>query len=195
MAGNESRPLRRGHRVPTIVEWGDKAGKGRCAQTICLNDFYATFATLNNYRIKDNEAEDSYNILPLIQNPNHPVTIREATVHHSIRGEFAIRKGDWKLLCSPSSGGWSFPRPGTNKEVIATLPLIQLYNVKTDPAESKNMYSEYPEIVKELKELLQKYIREGRSTPGSIQTNDVTDNWKQIEGIMKEKQPYVSHKI
>lgn len=174
-----------GHRVPTIVEWGNKAGKGQCTQTICLNDFYATFAALNNYKIKDNEAEDSYNILPLIQTPNHPATIREATVHHSIRGEFAIRKGDWKLLCSPSSGGWSFPRPGTDKEVIATLPPIQLYNMKTDPTESKNVYSDHPEIVKELKELLQKYIREGRSTPGSMQANDATSQWTQIESIMQ----------
>ena len=53
-----------GHRVPTIVEWANGAGRGTCAQTVCLNDFYASFAALNHYPLKDNEAEDSYNIFP-----------------------------------------------------------------------------------------------------------------------------------
>lgn len=38
--------------------------------------------------------------------------------------------------------------------------------MKEDPTKSRNVYLENPEIVKELKDLLQKYIREGRSTPG-----------------------------
>ena len=175
-----------GHRVPTIVEWVNGAGRGTCVQTVCLNDFYASFAALNHYTLKDNEAEDSYNILPLIRNPHHMPTIREATVHHSIRGEFAIRKGDWKLLCSPSSGGWSYPKPGVDKEAIAQLPPIQLYNMKDDPTESKNVYQEHPEIVSELKDLLQKYIREGRSTPGKAQSNDAVNQWEQIKGIMHD---------
>lgn len=175
-----------GHRVPTIVEWANGAGRGTCVQTVCLNDFYASFAALNHYTLKDNEAEDSYNILPLIRNPHHAPTIREATVHHSIRGEFAIRKGDWKLLCSPSSGGWSYPKPGVDKEAIAQLPPIQLYNMKDDPTESKNVYQEHPEIVSELKDLLQKYIREGRSTPGKAQSNDAVNKWEQIKGIMHD---------
>ena len=59
----------------------------------------------------------------------------------------------------------SYPKPGVDKEAIAQLPPIQLYNMKDDPTESKNVYQEHPEIVSELKDLLQKYIREGRSTP------------------------------
>lgn len=175
-----------GHRVPTIVEWQNGAGKGICNQTVCLNDFYATFAALNGYKPKDNEAEDSYNILPLIQNPEESKAIREAIVHHSINGQFAIRKGDWKLLCSPSSGGWSYPKPGIDKDVIAALPPIQLYNMKEDSTESKNIYKEHPERVKELNSLLQKYIRDGRSTPGSTQPNDATHQWEQIKGIMQD---------
>ena len=106
--------------------------------------------------------------------------IREATVHHSINGDFTIRKGEWKLLLSPSSGGWSFPKPGTDDEVIETLPLIQLYNMKTDPAEKNNVYAEHPEVVKELKDLMIKYVKEGRSTPGAPQKNDGPEVWKQL---------------
>ncbi|MEI9893203.1 MAG: hypothetical protein WDN28_04660 [Chthoniobacter sp.] len=37
--------------------------------------------------------------------------LREAIVHHSINGSFAIRQGNWKLELCSSSGGWSAPRP------------------------------------------------------------------------------------
>ena len=175
-----------GHRVPTIVEWKDGGGKGTCSQLVCLNDFYATFAALNHYTLADNEGEDSYNILPLIQHPEQTKPVREAIVHHSIRGEFAIRKGRWKLLCSASSGGWSYPKPGVDKEVIAKLPPLQVYDMQEDPSETTNVYLEHPEIVKELKALLKKYIKEGRSTPGKVQANDATRKWEQIKGIMQD---------
>jgi arylsulfatase A-like enzyme len=105
---------------------------------------------------------------------------REATVHHSINGSFAIRKGDWKLIMCPGSGGWSFPRPD-DKAALDSLPSIQLYDLAKDPAESTNLQAENPEKVVELKTLLSKYINEGRSTPGLPQQNDEIDfEWTQI---------------
>lgn len=169
-----------GHRVPCVVRWPAKVKPHVVDQTVCLTDFFATFAAVADYQLKDTEGEDSYNILPLLLNEKESNTIREATVHHSINGEFTIRKGDWKLLLSPSSGGWSFPKPGTDDEVIKTLPLVQLYNMKTDPEESKNVYVEHPEVVKELKDLMVKYVKDGRSTPGAPQKNDGPEVWKQL---------------
>lgn len=172
-----------GHRVPCVVRWPAKVKPHTINQTVCLTDFFATFAAVADYRLKDSEGEDSYNILPLLLNEKEGDIIREATVHHSINGDFTIRKGEWKLLLSPSSGGWSFPRPKRDDEVIKTLPLVQLYNMKDDPAETKNVYAEHPEIVKELKALMIKYVREGRSTPGVPQKNDGPEVWKQLSWI------------
>lgn len=169
-----------GHRIPCAVRWPAKIKPHTVNQTVCLTDFFATFATIADYQLKDSEGEDSYNILPLLLNEKEGDVIREATVHHSINGDFTIRKGEWKLLLSPSSGGWSFPKPGTDDEVIKTLPLIQLYNMKTDPAEKNNVYAEHPEVVKELKDLMIKYVKEGRSTPGAPQKNDGPEVWKQL---------------
>ena len=39
----------------------------------------------------------------------------------------------------------------------------QLYNLEVDPGETKNLYNEHPEIVKELKSLLDKAKKDGRS--------------------------------
>ena len=41
----------------------------------------------------------------------------------------------------------------------------ELYDLSQDPAEHKNLYGERPEIVKELKALLEKYKQESRSVP------------------------------
>ncbi len=49
----------------------------------------------------------------------------------------------------------------------------ELYNLRDDLAQRRNLYAEQPERVRELKSLLAKYIDEGRSTPGKAQRNDV----------------------
>lgn len=130
--------------------------------------------------MKDNEAEDSYDLTSLLYADKEPETLREATVHHSINGSFAIRKGNWKLLMASDSGGWSEPRP---KKGNADSLAVQLYNLENDPSEVKNICAEYPEVVNELRALLVKYIKEGRSTPGVAQKNDGPEIWKQIKWI------------
>jgi len=170
-----------GHRVPYIVKWPKKIkGGSQSNQTICTTDFVATCAAIVGYDLKDNEAEDSYNMLPLLNREPMDGYFREATVHHSINGSFAIRKGDWKLIMCPGSGGWSFPKPN-NKKALEGLPKTQLYNLKEDPAESNNVLASNKEKAEELQELLTKYIKEGRSTPGVAQQNDGKEEvWKQL---------------
>lgn len=149
-----------GHRIPLLVQWPSKIpAKKQVSNTVCLNDFMSTFAALTHYKLKDNEAEDSYNILPLLLNKSKKKS-KEAIVHHSYLGEFAIRKGKWKLLTTPGSGGWSFP---IKPEDVKYLPTVQLYDVENDPAETKNVEGQFPEVVKELSALLEKYRSTGRS--------------------------------
>lgn len=171
-----------GHRVPFIAHWPSKIQKGLISdETICTTDLMATCADIVGYSLADNEGVDSYSLLPLFENSKLKAPLREATVHHSINGSFAIRKGEWKLIMCPGSGGWSFPRPD-NKAVIDTLPKIQLYNLATDPGETHNLKASNTQKVKELKTLLVKYIEEGRSTPGKPQKNDpIKGEWKQIK--------------
>ncbi len=169
-----------GHRIPCLLRWRGQVEPHEVNQTVCLTDFYATFAALVGYELQDNEGEDSYNILPLLLDTKEVSPIREATVHHSINGDFTIRQGKWKLLLSPSSGGWSYPKPGQDDEVIKTLPIVQLYDMDEDPGETKNLCDDYPEVVGDLRELMMKYVRDGRSTPGAPQKNDGPEVWAQL---------------
>ncbi len=174
-----------GHRIPCIVRYPDGFGHKDVENTICLTDFYATFAEIAGYKLKDNEAEDSFSLVPLLTGKKEKSYLRDATVHHSIQGDFTIRRGEWKLLLSPHSGGWSAPKP-SDKEVWAKLPAVQLYNMKTDPSEKVNVQDKHPEIVKELTDLLTKYITDGRTSPGKPQTNDGEKTWKQLHWLQQQ---------
>ncbi|GIZ09695.1 arylsulfatase [Flavobacterium sp. UMI-01] len=173
-----------GHRVPFIVEYPKMGLKNATsAQTICTTDFFATCADLVGYKIKDTEAEDSYSMLPLITGKKE-APIREYIIHHSIDGSFAIRKGDWKLNICPGSGGWSYPKLEDIKKEKLDLPSMQLYNLKEDIGETKNLIAQRPEIASELKAALKKIILDGRSTSGKNQKNEGMEDWKQIQSII-----------
>ena len=122
-------------------------------------------------------------MLPLIVGANQD-DIREYTVYHSINGSFAIKQGDWKLCLTNGSAGWSYPRPNEIKSQKLDLPEMQLFNLKNDIEETKNLIAEHPEKAVELKIALKKIILDGRSTAGEKQQNEGMEGWKQIESII-----------
>jgi arylsulfatase A len=160
-----------GHRVPFLVRWPGVIAPGkRSGQIVCLTDLMATCAEVVGERLADDVGEDSVSILPALEGRDRG-PIREAIVHHSINGSFAIRQGVDKLALCPDSGGWSAPRPGTRE--AAGLPPIQLYNLAVDLGERQNVQDRHPEVVARLEALLEKYVADGRSTPGAPRNNDV----------------------
>lgn len=162
-----------GHRTPFLVRWPAKISAGTVSnQTICTTDLFATLKEIiaTKQSLPNNAAEDSFSFLPaLLGKTNH--STRPFTIHHSINGSFAIRRGNWKLSLCPGSGGWSAPRPNTAKK-NTKLPLVQLYNLNEDPAEKNNLQAKHPKLVLELVNELAKAIKNGRSTPGVKQTNE-----------------------
>ncbi len=178
-----------GHRIPFIVKWPGQVLAGSISEkTICQTDLMATCAEIVGAELSDDEAEDSFSILPLFSDPNAENYKRKATVHHSINGSFAIRKDNFKLIFCPGSGGWSDPKP--DSEGINDLPKFQLYDLADDPGEKENLYLEYPEKAEALKKLMASYINDGRSTPGATQDNAVLnlkgEEWHQVETILSK---------
>ncbi|MDQ3440931.1 MAG: arylsulfatase [Planctomycetota bacterium] len=160
--GQKSDAWEAGHRVPFIVRWPAKVNPGTtCEQTICTTDLMATAAQIVGVPLGDDAGEDSVSILGLLDGSTTGPT-REATVHHSVDGTFAIRQDDWKLIACRGSGGWSLREPAAKKQ---NLPPIQLYNLRNDPGETKNVAAEQKAVVERLQTLLAKYQSEGRSVP------------------------------
>jgi len=150
-----------GHRIPLLVRWPGQVKAGAvCEQTVCLTDLLHTSAAMCDHQLAGNEGEDSYNLLPYLRGDTSR-TIREATVHHSINGDFAIRQGPWKLVLCRGSGGWSLPA----KDVPAEAPEVQLYDMANDVVEQHNVQAEHPEGVERLTALVRKYQAEPRSAP------------------------------
>jgi arylsulfatase A len=166
-----------GHHIPFVARWPGVAKPGsRSDQVICLTDVMATCADLMGIRLPANAAEDSVSILPALRGASHK-PLREAVVHHSINGRFAIRQGRWKLALCPGSGGWS--EPTDTQAAAQKLPPVQLYDMHADPRERTNLQDRHPEEVRRLTRLIERYVENGRSTPGPSQRNDVSvDLWK-----------------
>jgi arylsulfatase A-like enzyme len=165
-----------GHRIPFLVSWPGRIKPGTtCTQLVSLVDFMATAADITGFRLPDTAGEDSVSLLPLLSGKlDQPV--REALVHHSINGRFAIRQGPWKLALCPGSGGWSLPRDP--EAVRQQWPAVQLYRMDADLAEQGNQQAEHPEVVQRLSNLLEQYVTHGRSTPGRPQTNTTLVRWR-----------------
>ena len=162
-----------GHRIPFIARWPGKITPGTTSdQLICLSDLMATCADILATKLPDNAGEDSVSILPVLLGSKLEKPLREAVVHHSAAGSFAIRQGQWKLDLCPGSGGWGVPNDFEAKS--AGLPAVQLYDMVVDGGETRNVQAEHPEIVARLRSLLEKIIAEGRSTPGPKIPNDVS---------------------
>ena len=149
-----------GHRVPYVVRWPGKVAAGTTsAQLVCLNDTFATCAAILGDSLPEDSAEDSFSVLPTLMNVN-AASPRVAVVHHDVKGQFAMRDGPWKLVIL------------ADKE---KPPKFELYNVVHDIGETTDLAAQYPDRVEKLLLLLDKYVADGRSTPGAPQLNDTLD--------------------
>ena len=158
-----------GHRVPFIVKWPNVVKPGSTSdELICLTDILATFSEITNKAVPSKSGEDSVSFLSALKGEKINST-RAGVIHHSITGHFGYRLGKWKLLLAKGSGGWSSPR----EKESSKMPVAQLYNLETDPAETQNLYSTHPEMAEKLLIQLELDIKTGRSTKGEISKNDV----------------------
>ena len=140
-----------GHRIPFIVRWPGKIKAGSVSdQVMCTTDLLATLSGIVEKGLPEGAGEDSYNMLPAFTG-NAQKPIRDYTVHHSLNGFFAIRKGPWKLTTSLGSGGFTKPDLIESEQGQANATL---YNLEEDPQETENRYEENPEVIEELMALL-----------------------------------------
>jgi arylsulfatase A-like enzyme len=165
-----------GHRVPLIARWPGKIPRGTTSnQLICNVDMLATFAALTGQKTEEGQARDSVNVLPaLIGDPT--AQIRDHVVlapRHS--RNLSIRRGKWMYIGARGGGGFQSSKPGShsfggpaavtftkrensdieNGKIRRDAPPAQLYDLETDLFQTKNVYREHPQVVQELKALLQ----------------------------------------
>ncbi|XZE45134.1 sulfatase family protein [Pirellulaceae bacterium SH467] len=158
-----------GHRVPFIARWTDQIpANAQSSQLISLTDVMATLAAIVKEDLPVNAAEDSFNVWPALRDSNHP-PIRPYLITQAFGGvkTLAIRRGPWKYMDHIASGGNRYDsnpslRPYALPEAAPEAP-SQLYNLQSDPGETKNLFWDEIEIAYELKLILDRSKESGRS--------------------------------
>lgn len=151
-----------GHREPLLIQWPDRIPAARsCDALVSLTDLMATAAAIVGEPLPDGAGADSFDLTELLDDPDLP-SPRASLIHHSQRGVFAVREGSWKAIFdSEGSGGWPPPRgegpvPGTRG---------QLYDLSVDPTESENLWDERPDVIEQLRAVLDTATTSGRTAP------------------------------
>lgn len=169
-----------GHRIPLLMQCPNQIKKGLVSDSIvCLTDFMRTLTDSFGMSLPDNAGEDSVSLLPILNGNN--VEVRDDIIHQSWDGSLSIRKGKWKLEMCPGTGSWIHPRNNTSD--IENLPIFQLYDLENDIGETTNVFQENEEVFIQLKSLLIKRIKDGRSTVGEKQLNEGASVWKAVEWL------------
>ena len=132
-----------GGRVPCIIRWKGVVPAGVTSDAIIASiDLFPTimhYAGSHSFR----QEIDGINVSSFFENPS--LRLRDEYVYVKSGQVHGIRKGDWVYL----------PKTGNSKFKEGDVP--ELFNLKQDVGESDNLAQKYPDKVKELQELMQKY--------------------------------------
>jgi len=152
LRGMKSDAWEGGHRMPFIVRWPGAVAAGAVSdQTICFTDLLATFADVCGAKLPEGAGPDSFTFLPVLKGsqpadkPIRPPIVMQAGSAPSM---MMIRSGDWKLINGLGSGGFSQP---TSIKSKPGEPEGQLYDLRNDLAETRNLYLERPDVVARLR--------------------------------------------
>lgn len=167
-----------GHRVPFIARWPGRIEANSTSDQLISNiDLLATMAALTDGRVSEGQGRDSVNVLPaLTGNPSQPLRDHIVLAPNKPT-HLAIRKGKWMYIGAQGSGGFTAAKRGAhafggpaaihyagyvnsdieNGKIKKNAPPAQLYDLENDLQQTRNLYREYPEVVKEMQALLESH--------------------------------------
>lgn len=130
-----------GIKVPYFINWPEKINNNQVYDNIVSSlDIYPTLLDASGARVSKEKQLEGTNLLPYILNKKKGEP-HNLLYWRSVGGfEYAVRKGDYKLYKSDSP----------NRK-------IQLFNLKDDAYERKDISKNHPEIVAKLQEHYKKW--------------------------------------
>ena len=151
-----------GHREPYIVKWPGVTEAGAVSDALVSQiDIMATLAAALDYDLPKGQAEDSYDLLPVLKDADQ--SVRTVHVHNTFKDGWAIRDGDW-LLIQAKNGYHNRISPAFESKhaypADDDLP-VELYDLAEDIGQRNNLASQHPEKVKEMQALMKRIKEEG----------------------------------
>ncbi|WP_146403850.1 sulfatase family protein [Planctomycetes bacterium CA13] len=152
-----------GTRTPLIVRWPGKVQPAVSDQIVCTIDLAASLSSLVGVPLPNDEAcRDSFDVSDaLLGKPGavgRPHLIQQ---DNGVKGNFGFRVGNWKLHRYGAKNTYNVELHMKN----SAIEPFQLFDLQTDPMETKNVIDEHPEIARQMKEELDTLIKQGHSRP------------------------------
>jgi arylsulfatase A len=151
-----------GFRVPTIFRWPGKIEPGVVMEMGSTMDLMPTLCNLSDSKLPEERVYDGYDISPVLMGTGE--SPRDELFYYRGKQVYAVRKGEYKAhfiteLCWGNSRTSLFV---TDPEIeIADEPTVLetplLYNVNIDPSERFNIADQHPEVIAEIRELLEEH--------------------------------------
>lgn len=153
-----------GFKVPFIISWPNRI-KDHYENTnmICLSDLYATIAEIIGETPSTNEGVDSYSFLSNIEDKNAKQIRTSMVLSGGASGAFVVIKDDYKYIEPSPKERW----PQTYYPEGPSIYDYQLYNLNEDIGEQHNLYSENPEKVNNMRQIINK-VRENSKTETNL---------------------------
>jgi len=152
LRGHKGSTWEGGMRVCTIAWWPGKIPAAtETSEITTMMDFLPTFAVLAGAELSPNRI-DGANIWPLMAGTHEAVSPHKVFYYFKGLKLEAIRRGEWKLhlaVTQQIDDDRNKPRDG-KQPAKNPAPTQQLFNVRDDVGETKNLASGHPEIVTEL---------------------------------------------
>ncbi len=151
-----------GHRVPLLVKWPGVVKPNTVSDALVSQiDFLATIANIVGFDLPNDSAQDSHNLIPVWKD-NAP-SPRHSIVHNTNANAYAVRHEDWVLIANKTGAhsavpAWFDEENGYTKNDQPG----ELYNLREDLSQKKNLYAEKPEKVLELTALLKQIQANGQ---------------------------------
>jgi len=152
--GKKASNFEGGVREPCLIRWPGKIPAGTTCNEIAGNiDVLPTMAGLIGAELPKNRILDGRDIRPLLVNPKAG-PVRDTHLYFTANQTLAaIRQGNWKLfLEAPAANGKAKKNKAAKddqKEKSPSGPV--LYDLASDPVESKDVAAEHADIVSGLK--------------------------------------------
>ncbi len=156
LRGGKYSAFNAGTQVPFIISWPGRIKYGSSDVLVSQVDFMASFAKMLNLDLKENDAIDSYEMLDQLLGKSE--ISRDHFVHQGI-STMALISGDWKYI---------IPKDGPKISQFTNIEMgndtnPQLYNLKEDIGETKNLALKNPEKLRELEDLLSGIMKKGKT--------------------------------
>jgi len=163
-----------GFREPFLVRWPGKVPAGTVSdQVICLTDLLATLASILNVRLPKGAAEDSFDVSRAFTEAKPGLPVRDHVILQAADATYAIRMGDWKLVERTETPAFE-PRnrkkaDAAAKKAKAAPKHDELFNLREDPSEARDVFSAHAERARQLKQRLQSARDSGVTRPGAVE--------------------------